>query len=361
MAQRVRSLVKQALPARLVAAARCIMGDRYHRHSGRFADRIRGTIERQKGPLRTSIARTCEEYAVDVLGGRHYAPWLKVYSAVAGSFKEGWIPDNYYVRTVLPKLKGEYGNISELRPLASLLLDPGIMPETIYHANGVLFDHERRIVSPGVLCERLAENGEAVVFKPDFSRQGSGVMILERGVVDAAAVRRLGNGVFQRYVRQHESLSRFAPHSVATLRLTTVVRQDGTASLRSCYLRLGVGGDTHVKSKTAVKVPINLQDGSFSMRGYTADWLETDRHPTSGVVFAGNVVPGYEACAALALRLQRRVPFVPCVGWDLTVDCTATPQLLEWNGAHNDIKFSEAAQGPCFGDQGWQTLWRTAA
>jgi hypothetical protein len=31
---------------------------------------------------------------------------------------------------------------------------------------------------------------------------------------------------------------------------------------------------------------------------------------------------------------------------------------MEWNGWHNDIKFSEAADGPCFADLGWQNLWR---
>jgi hypothetical protein len=29
-------------------------------------------------------------------------------------------------------------------------------------------------------------------------------------------------------------------------------------------------------------------------------------------------------------------------------------QVMEWNGFHNDIKFSEATQGPCFADLGFQ-------
>lgn len=361
MTRIARTLAKKVLPARFLAAARCIAGDGYHRHSGRVADCVRQSIERHKGPLHDSIGRACEEYAVEVLGGLHHAPWLKVYAAVAGAFKEGWIPDNYYVRIVLPRLKGDYGNASELRPLASLLFEPHEMPETVCQANGILFDHARRIVSPDRLCQKLGNDSQSIVFKPDFSRQGTGVVVLSGGAMDEAAVRRLGNGVFQTYVQQHESLSRFAAGSVATLRFTTVVGQTGTVWLRSCYLRLGIDQDTHVRSQTAVRVPIDTNDGSFSAIGFTADWLETDRHPTSGIAFAGNVIPGYEACVALVLSLQQRVPFVPCVGWDVTVDSTGTPRLLEWNGAHNDIKFSEATQGPCFGDLGWQTLWRHPA
>jgi hypothetical protein len=31
---------------------------------------------------------------------------------------------------------------------------------------------------------------------------------------------------------------------------------------------------------------------------------------------------------------------------------------MEWNGTYNDIKFSEATQGPCFADLGWERLWK---
>jgi hypothetical protein len=29
---------------------------------------------------------------------------------------------------------------------------------------------------------------------------------------------------------------------------------------------------------------------------------------------------------------------------------------MEWNAEHNDIKFSEATQGPCFADLRWDRL-----
>jgi hypothetical protein len=56
--------------------------------------------------------------------------------------------------------------------------------------------------------------------------------------------------------------------------------------------------------------------------------------------------------------MHRRMPLVGCVGWDFAVDADARPWLLEWNAVHNDIKVSEAMQGPCFAGLGWETLWR---
>jgi hypothetical protein len=29
---------------------------------------------------------------------------------------------------------------------------------------------------------------------------------------------------------------------------------------------------------------------------------------------------------------------------------------MEWNGEHNDVKSSEATQGPCFSDLNWERL-----
>jgi hypothetical protein len=50
------------------------------------------------------------------------------------------------------------------------------------------------------------------------------------------------------------------------------------------------------------------------------------------------------------------VPYARCVGWDLTVDSDEQVMVMEWNAEHNDVKFSEATQGPCFADLDWQRL-----
>ena len=51
-------------------------------------------IEEAKGKLAPTLKKQSDDYAHDVLGWHGYSSWLYVYSAVAGAFKEGWIPDN---------------------------------------------------------------------------------------------------------------------------------------------------------------------------------------------------------------------------------------------------------------------------
>ena len=59
------------------------------------AEELLKSIESEKGKISPKIKKQSREYAQDVLGWTGYAPWLNVYSAIAGKFKEGWIPDNY--------------------------------------------------------------------------------------------------------------------------------------------------------------------------------------------------------------------------------------------------------------------------
>ena len=74
----------------------------------------------QKGEKQIlNLIKLSNEYACDIFGWIGFSPWLYVYSALAQTFKEGWIPDNYYGKIVVPALKGDYGKIADLKSLTS--------------------------------------------------------------------------------------------------------------------------------------------------------------------------------------------------------------------------------------------------
>ena len=113
-----------------------------------------------------------------------------------------------------------------------------------------------------------------------------------------------------------------------------------------------------MRSRTHVRVSVDTKTGQFADAGYLSDWTETPCHPDTKVGFTGNVVPAFKACTEIVLKLHGRFPFAQSIGWDTIVDRNNSLKVMEWNGDHNDIKFSEATQGPCFADLGWETLWR---
>ena len=58
-----------------------------------------------------------DAYAIDVLGHVKYAPWLYVYTLIRGEFKEGWIPDNFWGRLVVPAVNKKLAVVSRFQDL----------------------------------------------------------------------------------------------------------------------------------------------------------------------------------------------------------------------------------------------------
>jgi hypothetical protein len=329
---------------------------RFHRDHGAQARRALQLLEKKYGRPDPANLKLADTYARDVFGDSVYAPWLRVYTAFSGTFKEGWIPDNYYGSVVVPNLKGWYGKISSMKPVSRLILDGDTFPDVAYFANGLFFTDKAVVVPEQALKSVVFQHCDRVVFKTDGSKQGKGVHIFDKETFNHAAIKSLGNGVIQKFIIQHSLFNAFASRSVATLRITTVVDDAGSISIRACFLRLGRAEDTHIQPEHEVCVPVDPVTGELYREGYMSDWGATEEHPDSGVRFAGVKIPEFAQCVATVLGLHRQIPFARCVGWDIAVDAEGKVQVMEWNGEHNDVKFSEATQGPCFSDLNWERL-----
>jgi hypothetical protein len=327
----------------------------HRRHASEARDAL-ARIERTLGKTNPAELRAADAYAREVLGDACYAPWLRVYTALNGTFIAGWIPDNYYGWIVVPRLKGHYGKVSDLKTLARVIFRDTAFPAAGYHVNGLFYSQEYRAVTPLLFEKTLFNDTDKIVFKSDQSGQGRSVLILRQQDFSLDLIKSLGNGVFQRFIRQHEVFSQFGSAAVATIRFTTVIDDQGSASLRACFLRLGRDADSHVRPATEICVSANLLDGCLQSTGYQSDWTYMQTHPDSKVAFVGTRLPAFQQCVAKVLELHGKFPFARCVGWDVTVDVDENVVVLEWNAEYNDVKFSEATQGPCFLGLGWEKL-----
>lgn len=328
--------------------------DPYQRRHKREAERILKSIEEERGPLSQSISRQCDAYAGDVLGGKEYAPWLHVYSAIAGEFREGWIPDNFYGKKVIPHIKGQYGALSNLNAMNTILFGVDHFPDVLYLVKGRFYNCNREETALGDVANALFAEHEKVVLKLDGYSQGRGIAFFDRSTFDADAVSRLGDGVFQSFIDQHARLAAISSsHAVSTLRITTVLKAN-VPEVRASYLRLGAGSDTHIRSATHIRVPVSAPTGRLSEFGYTTKWKRISQHPESEIEFSSIVYPVFAKVCSIVKTLHAEIPYVHCIGWDVCVDKSGNVQIIEWNGVHNDIKFGEATQGPCFADLEWQ-------
>jgi len=329
---------------------------RFHWRHAVEARKIFRNIEDKQGKADPAQLRLADAYARDALGDPCYAPWLHVYTALNRTFKEGWIPDNYYGWVVVPKMKGLYGQMSHLKPMSRLLFRDDAFPDLAYYVNGIFYSADHIAIPKSEVANMVFRDTERVAFKLDQSFQSNGVFLMDRKTFDVDRIRMLGNGVLQRFIVQHKLFDQFASKAVATVRFTTVVDDAGDISLRACFLRLGRSADSYIRPDSEICVPVNLKNGRLFSKGYLSDWTPVDAHPDSKVIFEGVTLPAFSKCVSKVLELHAKAPFARCVGWDVTVDINEKVMVMEWNAEHNDVKFSEATQGPCFSDLNWEKL-----
>jgi len=329
----------------------------YHHRHRKEALAILKSLERNLGKFSRQDKVACDNYAKEVLGSRKYAPWLYVYARNQGQFKPGWIPDNYYGKVVLPKITNNYGKIASFKSLQQYILKSELLNDILTRINGQWFSHDQVWIDPVHIKEILFQTNSRVVFKEDNSLQGIGVHIFDSKTFDLDAVSKLGNGVFQGYIKQHETLSKFDPGSVATLRITTSSHL-GVIKVRGAYLRIGRLGDSHIKSASAIKVPVDTLTGCLSTEGFSPKLERLLHHPDSKVAFSGIEIPAFSDALKCVQDLHTQVPFIGCVGWDVAIDHENKIWLLEWNAGHNDIKFIEATHGPMSVDLKWESFSR---
>lgn len=330
-----------------------------HKRDKKRALKALKKIESYKGKLNPKLQKQADSYAKEVLGNKSFAPWLYVYSILQNEFKEGWIPDIYYKKEVVPKLNGDYGIVTD-RNFVIPFLFPNVEPLDIaYFLNGKFCTTKSKIIQPNELKNHLFEKYDKIVYKLENSKQGKGVYIHDKNNFDPSIYKTdaYSNGVFQKFIQQHPFFSEFTDNSVATIRVTTASDQLGNITAKASYIRFGRNKDTHIMSNSAISVSIDINTGKLYPKGYMG-WKEIDKHPDSNISFQEKIIPHFKKCVDKAIKMHSVIPFMGCLGWDLTVDNLEEIQLIEVNGINNGIKFSEATTGPCFKGLNWENLWK---
>lgn len=349
-----------ALRTAATTGARHLAEERRYRRASRLAGQVLAAVESERGPTPRAWLRQADAYARDVLGSVRFAPWLHVYCAVAGRFAEGWIPSSYYGSVVSPLKNGAIGRVTDRKTLTRRILGTDALPDLAYRIDGRFYARDLSPLDEADLPDLLFAGRDQVFFKADDSDQGRGLILLRRPDVAARAFPRAVDGVFQAPVRQHAFFADLSPRATATVRITTVRTPAGRIEARAAYLRVGRAGDAFVRSASSFRIPVDRDSGVLAAQGYLPDWRRAAVHPDTGARFAGRVLPCFDQARAACVSWHQGFPYLACIGWDIGVDRDGAVRLFEWNGRQNDIKFSEATTGPCFGDLGWEHLWKRA-
>ena len=130
---------------------------------------------------------------------------------------------------------------------------------------------------------------------------------------------------------QHEKMSELNGTSVNSLRIVTLLGDEGDVNIMYALVRVGrSGSDVDNVSSGGMYAPIG-KNGEITAKAFcdkTGEYYE--KHPDTGVVFKGFAIPMYERCIELVTEAAKRVPTVRYVGWDVGVTENG-PVLIEGN------------------------------
>lgn len=293
-----------------------------------------------------------------------YAPYAKItdvshrfYTEKTGVFSPYYLPMDLYLNCV-----DEYfDNRAESKFLDNKCyyysLFNGIpQPEAlVFRIGGLWYSGDRTLITKEKAYEILVR--EKVVFAKQATAScgGKGVMYIseENGDIgnqfDEFLSFAKSDIVVQRPVKQHKDISNIFPHSVNTMRIISLLTEDGV-KIYSSILRVGVGKEkVDNASKGGVTCGIN-DDGTLKDRFYKLNGERHDVHPTNGFVPGGYQLPSFDKAKELVKQAHPMVPHFKLVSWDVAITEDGNPILIEANLAKGSSEFHQLNNGPLFGD-----------
>ncbi len=205
-------------------------------------------------------------------------------------------------------------------------------------------------------------NLEELFFRPPSDYGGKGCFKLTKknlkSEIDEIADDLLsGTYVHNEVVKQHEALNKIHPNSVNTIRLLSFITKTGDIEIIGSFIRFGVGTSVvDNASSGGIFVGVNIEDGTLKKKGhYFIEYggAEIFKHPESGFVFEGFIIPYYEEAKSEVKKAVKAIPD-RFIGWDVAITPSG-PTIIESNaGPH--LPGSDIAHGGFLKDKIWRDL-----
>lgn len=284
--------------------------------------------------------------------------WVRYYTYITGKFDPRYIPD------VLQHTKiDQHFNNRKLgygfndKNYYSLIF-PGIkQPKTVVRKiGGLLFDEDYRQIDIEKAESLLAMRPEVIVKPSQESGGGRDIKFYDtkadiEELKNVLCDKNEKNLIIQDIVRQHYELGKMHPKSLNTVRVYTLMLDDGVHVL-SASLKMGAGSSRldNVERNSGIIAGVkdngNLMDTAYFdlYSGKT-----TDRHP-EGMLLSEIKVPEFEKMIEAVKRLAQYAGNFRMIGWDMSVDEDGDIVLIEANMRKAGVGPIQCEHGPFFGE-----------
>jgi len=293
--------------------------------------------------------------------------WLRLFSHVSGIADPRYVPQDVYFKAIERRLNDlNYAWFYADKNAYERLFDPNLFVVTkLRNMAGTYLDESYRAMTQDEFTKRFNNLPEDCVIKLSIG-SGGGRRIerltrCEEGfrAIDGTPFRfedlrqrYRRNFVVQPVIRQHPILAQFNPESVNTLRVMTYrsVKDEKVVPVKAA-LRTGRKSmviDNHGRGGLACLVQPN---GTLNDYATTKTGEKHTIHPDSGVPFGGVEIPGYSAVMEVVTDVAADVPPLRLLSFDVAVNESGRPLIIEINTKNVEINFLQTAGGPLFGDR----------
>lgn len=281
--------------------------------------------------------------------------WALYYSAKNGKFDPRYIPNTLYYTKIdqhfnARKLGYGFNDKNYYSRIFSTVKQPTTVVRNI---GGLLFDDVYRQISLEEAVVRITNEPEVIVKPSQESGSGRGIQFLrydqKKEITQLLLDKSQKDYIVQAIVKQHPALESVHAGSLNTIRVCTLLLEDGVHIL-SAVLRMGVD-KSRIDNVTAGGISAAIKkDGTLDKYAYTYYSGEKfEKHP-QGLVFEGYQVPEFNKVIDTVKVLAQTIGSFRLVSWDMGVDADGDVILIEANMRKGGINLHQFDNGPLFGD-----------
>jgi hypothetical protein len=187
-----------------------------------------------------------------------------------------------------------------------------------------------------VQIERLLAQHDKLVFKDATGNCGNKVRIMLAAELDASGLIRWmadnGFDMVESFIHQHPDMQALSPSGVNTVRIFTLLDNQGSYQVLGCRLRISVDSPVDNLAAGNLAAPIDEATGQINGPGVYSDITrqpETE-HPITGVLIEGFKVPYWQETLEMVKQASLKHPQNQSIGWDVVITANG-PGLIEGN------------------------------
>lgn len=281
--------------------------------------------------------------------------WARYYSVQNGVFDPRYIPNTLYYTKIDQhfnnrKLGWGFNDKNYYSKIFSGIKQPEVLARVI---NGVLLDSEYRLIDDNKALELVLSEQEVICKPSQETGSGRGISFwktdIDKDKITAFINEKKGDYIIQKVIKQHPELDKVHKGSVNTVRIASILLDDGVHILSST-LRMGTG-NSRVDNVTAGGISCGiLPDGTLKKYAHTYYIGESfEKHP-QGLVFEGFKVPSYDKAVELVKKAAPMIPHFRLVSWDIAIDDEGDAVFIEANMRKGGINLHQFDNGPLFGE-----------